>query len=116
MSILVTGASGHVGNALIGELIAQGQAVRAMTRRPEALRGRAASVEGVCGDFGDASSLERAVAGMSAVFAMSAEPIGAGPAPTHDRALADACRRAGVRRIVKLSALGGGGTDPSSPV
>lgn len=116
MSILVTGASGHVGSELIGELLARGHAVRAMTRRPEALRGRAASVEVVRGDFGDAPSLERAVAGMSAVFAMSAEPIGAAPAPTHDRALADACRHAGVRRIVKLSALGGGGTDPSSPI
>jgi uncharacterized protein YbjT (DUF2867 family) len=113
--ILVTGASGHVGSELVGELLERGCSVRAMTRRPEALRADA-RVEVVRGDFAEPASLEAALAGIDRVFSMSAQPIFGAPTPTHDQALADACRRAGVRQIVKLSALGGGGSDPNSPV
>jgi uncharacterized protein YbjT (DUF2867 family) len=86
-----------------------------MTRRPEAIPARP-NVEVVRGDFEDAQSLDRALDGVGAVFSMSAQPIFAAPTPTHDEALAAACRRAGVRRIVKLSALGGGGRDPQHPI
>lgn len=114
-TILITGATGHVGRQLLSQLTALGRAVRAMTRRPEAIAVRP-NVEVVRGDFEDSESLERALDGVDAVFSMSAQPIFAAPTPTHDQALAAACRRARVRRIVKLSALGGGGRDPESPI
>jgi uncharacterized protein YbjT (DUF2867 family) len=113
--ILVTGATGHVGRELMHELIARGRSVRAMTRRPEQFDA-IAGLDVVQGDFIDPASLGRALDGVVAVFSMSAQPIGAAAVPTHDLAMADACRHAGVRRIVKLSALGGGGHDPDSPI
>lgn len=113
--ILVTGATGHVGSELVRELVARGRRVRAMTRRPESFRGHP-RVEVVRGDFADSGSLEAALDGVRAVFSMSAQAIFAENAPTHDVALAEACRRAGVRRVVKLSVLGGGGPDPLSPI
>lgn len=113
--ILITGATGHVGRELLAELASRGRPVRAMTRRPEAIAPRP-GVEIVRGDFEDAASLDAALAGVAAVFSMSAQPVFGAPTPTHDEALAAACRRAGVRRVVKLSALGGGGRDPESPI
>ncbi|HTV21184.1 MAG TPA: NAD(P)H-binding protein [Polyangiaceae bacterium] len=113
--ILITGATGHVGRELCAQLSTAGRAVRALTRRPEAIEARP-HLEVVRGDFEDPASLDAALAGVSAVFSMSAQAIFAAPTPTHDEALAAACRRAGVRRIVKLSALGGGGRDPGSPI
>ena len=112
---LVTGATGHVGRELCAQLSAAGRSVRALSRRPEAVAERP-HVEVVRGDFDDAASLDAALAGVSAVFSMSAQAIFSAPSPTHDEALAAACRRAGVRRIVKLSALDGGGRDPDSPI
>jgi uncharacterized protein YbjT (DUF2867 family) len=113
--ILVTGATGHVGSELVTELLGAGWAVRAMTRRPEALQA-APRLEIVRGDFAEPASLAPALDGVERVFSMSAQPLFGAPTPTHDIALAEACRRAGVRRIVKLSALGGGGSDPESPI
>src|SRR6185295_8159992 len=114
-TILITGATGHVGRELLAQLMATGRSVRALTRRPEAIPA-GPQLEVVRGDFEDPASLDAALAGVSAVFSMSAQAIFAAATPTHDAALASACRRAGVRRIVKLSALGGGGQDPQSPI
>jgi len=114
-TILITGATGHVGRELLAQLATTGRSVRAMTRRPGAIATRP-HVEVVRGDFEDPHSLDAALDGVAAVFSMSAQAIFGAPTPTHDEALAAACRRAGVRRIVKLSALGGGGRDPESPI
>ncbi|HEU4578458.1 MAG TPA: NAD(P)H-binding protein [Polyangiaceae bacterium] len=114
-TILITGATGHVGKQLMSQLAGMGRAVRALTRRPEAIATHP-NVEVVRGDFEDPASLDRALDGVDAVFSMSAQAIFAAPTPTHDQALAAACRRARVRRIVKLSALGGGGRNPESPI
>ncbi|PWI17033.1 nucleoside-diphosphate sugar epimerase [Streptomyces sp. Act143] len=110
--ILVTGATGHVGGELVRRLAASGTPVRAMTRRPDAARFPAGAAA-VYGDAQDPASLTAAFAGVSAAFLMSAQPVGAAPVPTHDLALAEAARGAGVRRLVKLSVLdGGAGSDP----
>jgi len=110
--ILVTGATGHVGSELVRRLVASGAPVRAMTRRPDEAR-LPSGARPVYGDAGDPASLRAAFAGVSAAFLMSAQPVGTAPAPTHDLALAEAARQAGVRRLVKLSVLdGGAGSDP----
>jgi uncharacterized protein YbjT (DUF2867 family) len=113
--ILVTGATGHVGQELVSELLERGERVRAMTRRPEAAR-FPAGVEVVRGDFDDGSTLAIALRGVERVFLMSAQVIGTAPAPTHMLALAHACKRAGVERVVELSVLGGGGSDVRDPI
>jgi len=50
--ILVTGATGHVGAEVVGQLVALGRPVRAMTRRPEAAS-FPKGVEVVAGDCDD---------------------------------------------------------------
>ncbi|MFI9720435.1 NAD(P)H-binding protein [Streptomyces sp. NPDC052396] len=106
--ILITGATGTIGSEVVRQLAAAGEPVRAMTRNPSGAS-FPDGVEVVAGDFEDGASLERAVRGATAVFALS----GAGPAiPGHDRALIGAATAAGVRRVVKLSSIGMKGAEP----
>ncbi|GLZ76773.1 nucleotide-diphosphate-sugar epimerase [Actinorhabdospora filicis] len=63
--ILVTGATGKVGGALVAQLHAAGVPVRALVRGEAAFP---ASVETVRGDLGDPSSLDAALDGVDAVF------------------------------------------------
>jgi uncharacterized protein YbjT (DUF2867 family) len=99
--ILITGATGTIGSHVRKLLTSRGKQVRAMTRNPAGVPG------GFHGDFDDPASLERAVAGVEAVFLVTAP---AAPTADHDRNLLAAARKAGVRRIVKLSAIGTGET------
>jgi nucleoside-diphosphate-sugar epimerase len=73
-SVLVTGATGYLGQHLVRELIAAGQQVRGHSRSPEgdALLARLGA-EPVRGSLGDAGSLRRAVAGCQAVFHTAAD-------------------------------------------
>jgi uncharacterized protein YbjT (DUF2867 family) len=98
--ILVTGATGTVGRALLDELATTGEPVRAMTRRP-ATADLPGSVEVVGGDLDDPASLEDALRDVDRVFAVSTGPAG----PVQDRDLAVAAAKAGASRIVKLSTL-----------
>jgi uncharacterized protein YbjT (DUF2867 family) len=100
--ILITGASGTIGSAVVRQLVAQGIAVRAMTRRPDVAR-QTAGVDVVQGDFEQAESVEKAVDGVEAVFLLSAP---GSRVPAHDQALVRAAVRGGVRKVVKLSAIG----------
>jgi uncharacterized protein YbjT (DUF2867 family) len=108
--IVVTGATGHVGGELLAQLAAAGRPVRAMTRRPDALRAPA-GVEVVYGDAEDPASLDAAFAGADRAFLMSAQLVGTAQRPTHDIALAEAAKRAGITHVVKLSVYSGGGRD-----
>ncbi|MGM1061967.1 NmrA family NAD(P)-binding protein [Saccharothrix sp. Mg75] len=92
MPVLVTGATGTVGGAVVRRLIAEGQEVRALTRD---LRARLpAGVQVVTGDFTDPSSLVPALHGVERVHLVSVD--GDGPA------IVDVLRAAGVRRLTHL--------------
>ena len=70
---LVTGATGHIGNVLVRELLSSGQSVRALVRpgkMPLALAGL--DVEIVLGDILDRASIERAMDGVRRVFHLAA--------------------------------------------
>ncbi|TQS40517.1 NAD(P)H-binding protein [Cryptosporangium phraense] len=96
--ILVTGATGTIGSALVEVLAAAGEPVRAMARRRVAMP---PGGELVHGDYADAESLRAAAEGVDAAFLLDA----AGPsAPKHDLAFLAAAGDVG--RIVKLSAFG----------
>lgn len=102
--VLVTGATGSVGSSLVPELSTRGVPVRVFTRdRDAAVSLFGSEVDYAVGDFDDLSSVERAVEGVDQVFLAS---------PNHprqdawERAFIDAAVGAGVRRIVKLSAIG----------
>jgi uncharacterized protein YbjT (DUF2867 family) len=98
--ILITGATGTVGRALLDRLLEAGTPVRALTRDPQQAR-VPAGVEVVGGDLGDEDSLKPALEGVTKVFAVSAGHLRG----LHDGNLARAAARAGARHIVQLSSL-----------
>ena len=77
--ILVIGATGRVGRELVNELLAAGQPVRALTRRPEAA-GLPAGVEIVTGDLTVPESLDTSLQGVTAVFLLWTAPPASAPA------------------------------------
>ncbi len=93
--VLVTGATGRFGRALIAELLGADVAVRALTRNP-AVAALPAAVEVVTGDFNEPGSLAPALKGVGSVFLLWTAPAAAAP---------DVIRRlaAEPRRVVFLS-------------
>ncbi|WP_328953548.1 condensation domain-containing protein [Kitasatospora purpeofusca] len=67
-TVLLTGASGGVGAALLQELVAQGRPVRALVRPESAHLVAGAGVEVAEGDLADRDSLRRAVEGAETVI------------------------------------------------
>ena len=98
--VLVTGATGQQGGAVARALLAGGHRVRALTRDAASPGARALSALGAelaVGDFTKRASLDQALDGVDAVFAM-ATPFEAGlDAETRQGVtLADAAKAAGV--------------------
>lgn len=109
--ILVTGATGTVGRAVVDRLLATGAQVRAVTRRPtEANLPPGVHVE--YADLDDPASLADAFAGVKQVFLLSGGP----QIPTHDTNVAEAAARAGVAHVVKLSAGRAGDPEATDPI
>ncbi|WP_433683672.1 NmrA family NAD(P)-binding protein [Nocardia sp. CA-119907] len=106
--ILITGATGKQGGATARRLLADGVAVRALVRDPDAPAAQAladAGAELVTGDFDAPATLDAAVAGVRAVFLVP--PAAFGPngwdaelEATRGIAVLDAAARAGVDQIV----------------
>jgi uncharacterized protein YbjT (DUF2867 family) len=71
-----------------------------MTRRPQATT-FPPTVQVVYGDADDPAGLDAALAGVDAVFVMSAQPVGSAPRPTH--ALIDLADVAAVAAAAFLS-------------
>ena len=90
-AILVTGATGNVGRPLVNQLAEVGVAVRAVTRQPDSAQ-FPADVEVV-------GSAAAGIHGASAVF-LNSRALGDELA-----AVVELARRAGVRRLVALSAI-----------
>ena len=65
--VLVTGATGRVGRAVVAQLLEAGVPVRALTRRPDAAR-LPAAVEVVAGDLTVPESLDAGLQGVGAVW------------------------------------------------
>jgi uncharacterized protein YbjT (DUF2867 family) len=102
--ILVTGATGTIGSEVVRQLAARGEKVRALTRDPASAR-VPSGVETAPGHHRDRSSVEAAMAGAETAFLVGV--FGPDDAE-HDRGLVEAAKAAGVRRLVKLSAIGTG--------
>jgi uncharacterized protein YbjT (DUF2867 family) len=103
--ILVTGAAGKTGRAVIRGCAEAGMEVRALIRKEEqAPRVRAlGAIEAVCADFQDLATLERAAQGVDAIYHI---PPNVSP---HEFAFGErmvaAARTARVRRFVYHSVL-----------
>ncbi|WP_216898863.1 NAD(P)H-binding protein [Nocardia alni] len=96
--ILVTGATGIVGRAVVDHLLAAGAPVRALTRRPDTAA-LPAAVDVVRADPGEPETLPAALKGVDRMFLLTAGPYLA----AYDANLAEAAADAGVTHIVKLS-------------
>lgn len=102
--ILVTGATGNVGSRVVQELRERDADVRAFVRD----QGKASAmigdgVELAVGDFGDPESVRRSMEGVEGVFLACSNQASQ---VEHETRVIDAAKEMGVRRIVKLSALG----------
>lgn len=127
MKVLVTGAGGMTGRALATALIARGDTVTVLQRRPSGL-----DTAEVLGDIADAELVRRAVAGHDAVLHLAAKVDVVGPWPEYQRINVDgtrsvlaACRAGEVSRLVYVSspsvahagaALVGAGAGPADPL
>jgi NAD(P)H dehydrogenase (quinone) len=100
--IAIAGATGAVGSALTSLLASDPVDITVLTRRPDAVQaGRSISVSPV--DFNQPRTLQDALRGADRLF------VSHGTSPhqlANEIALIDAAVTAGVRQIVKLSALG----------
>jgi uncharacterized protein YbjT (DUF2867 family) len=109
-TILVTGASGLAGSAVIREFVRQKQPVRALVRSPEkALAFKAfPTVEIVEGDMSRPETLTAPLSGVDRVLLLSS------PDPQlveTQSTFIDAAKKSGVQRIVKFSGLSAADVD-----
>ena len=106
MTIVVTGATGHLGRLAIEHLLARGVAASSIVgvgRNVEKLAELAASGVGTAVvDYADAASLDTALAGAESLVLVSGSEVGHRVA--QHGAVIDAAKRAGVGRIVYTSA------------
>ena len=122
MTVAVTGATGFVGRHAVAALLERGHAVRALVRSPDKARSTLPAddrLERVGGDVFEPDVLEGLLTGADAVVHTIGIRRESPPEVTFERlhtratrAALDASRRAGVRRIVHISALG---TRPKAP-
>jgi dihydroflavonol-4-reductase len=121
MTVLITGASGFVGSAVLRHLVQAGHRVRALVRPDSDRRNLdGVPVEIVVGDLRDRASLERAAAGCSGLFHVAADYRLWTPKPdgiyqtnvSGTRELMLAAAAAGVERIVYTSSVATLGLTP----
>jgi uncharacterized protein YbjT (DUF2867 family) len=110
--ILITGASGTVGRAVLEEMRKSGKAFRAMYRGEQDARKAPGGLTVVMADFADKGSLGRALEGVETLF-LVCSPI---PQLVElETNVIDASREKGVKHIVLHSALGAGDYAKSFP-
>jgi NADH dehydrogenase len=110
--LLLTGATGLVGQSLLPRLIAEGHDVRCLVRDPRRLGEQRVRVQIALGDLADPPSFRHAMRGVDTVVHLASstrdQPRGSieelnGIASWR---MVDAAQRAGAKRFVFLSALG----------
>jgi len=110
--ILLTGATGLVGSALLPRLVAEGEPVRCLVRDPRRLGAQRVRVQIALGDLTDPPSFRNALRGVQTVVHLAAsirdQPHGSieelnGIATWR---MVEAAERQGVERFVYFSALG----------
>src|SRR5258708_38336633 len=105
MKIGVSGASGHLGRAVVSELLQRpgGHEVVAITRTPETVSGPA---HGRFGDYDRPEGLADAYAGLDRLLIISTVDPEPGKRGAQHVAAIDAAVKAGVKHIVFTSAAG----------
>jgi uncharacterized protein YbjT (DUF2867 family) len=110
--ILITGASGTVGKAVLQEVSRKQSNIRAMFRSKEEAAKAPPGCQPVLADFSDKPSLRKALDGVTVVF-LVCSPI---PQLVElESNVLDVCKETGVRHVVLNSALGAGDFSKSFP-
>jgi uncharacterized protein YbjT (DUF2867 family) len=107
--VLVTGATGNTGRALLEALTGRGIPARAMVRRDADRDGLPAGAQVAVADFDDAGSVAAALQGAGQAYLVTPSSE---RAAQQQRQFADLAARAGVGHLVVLSQLGASGTSP----
>jgi uncharacterized protein YbjT (DUF2867 family) len=110
--ILITGASGSVGKAVLQEAIRKESQIRGMFRSKEDAAKVPSGCESVLADYADKQSLLKALDGVSSAYVVCS------PIPQLvelESNMLDACKEAGVNHVVLNSALGAGDYPKSFP-
>jgi uncharacterized protein YbjT (DUF2867 family) len=116
--LLLTGATGRVGSALLARLTTRGEAVRCLVRDPRRLGSARVRVQIALGDLADPASFRHALRGVRTVVHLAGawrDQPRAGLEELNGLAtwrLLRAAERAGVERFVFLSPLGAGPQHP----
>lgn len=108
--VLVTGASGFLGSALVARLIREGESPRVLLRRPSSSLQATPGVKIVYGDLGNPEDVDRAVAGVDVVYHAGAAMMGCAAdfecaTVWGTRNVIDACLKHGVKKLVHVSSL-----------
>lgn len=110
--LLLTGATGLVGSALLRRLVAEGQPVRCLVRDPRRLGPQRVRVQIALGDLTDPPSFRNAMRGVSTVVHLAASTRDQPRGSIEELAaiatwrMVEAAQRAGVERFVFFSTLG----------
>jgi uncharacterized protein YbjT (DUF2867 family) len=110
--ILVTGASGNAGGAVVNELLKTAAPFRAMYRSQQDAAKAPPGVATAIADFSSLESLQHALTGIESVYLVCS------PTPTLvelESSMIDACRGSGVKHLVLNSALGAADFPKSFP-
>jgi NADH dehydrogenase len=110
--LLLTGATGLVGSALLRRLVAEGQQVRCLVRDPRRLGAQRVRVQIALGDLTDPPSFRNAMRGVNTVVHLAASTRDQPRGSIEELAaiatwrMVEAAQRAGVERFVFFSTLG----------
>jgi uncharacterized protein YbjT (DUF2867 family) len=102
MTVLVTTPNGKVGSHIVKLLVENGISVRVAAHNVAKAQAAFPGADVVAFDFFDASTWDAALAGVTALYHAAPGDFAAEP----QNQLIDAAKAAGVKRVVRLSALG----------
>jgi uncharacterized protein YbjT (DUF2867 family) len=108
--VLVAGATGRQGGAVVRHLLTKGWKLRALTRNPDSYAARKLAEQGIeltQADLDDPGSLERAARGVYGIYSVQDFwTVGARREVQQGKNLADAAKKVGVEHLV-YSSVGG---------
>jgi uncharacterized protein YbjT (DUF2867 family) len=119
--IIVTAATGNIGNVLVKELLQRKEKVRALGRDPKKLESLAkAGAETVITDLTDPSAVKKSFQGADAVFTLIPPNYAAPNVVAYygavGQAYADALKEVQVKYVVNLSSIGAHLSDKTGPI